>query len=205
MCARALSIQVLVVPIAHDIRTLAASPESVAKEVATYKAALRAFYASTGRVAVFFERAIAITQSQSHAFVEALPIPKSKSDELGTAFIEKGTKAGMDFQVVADYDGVVDETDGGTKQYFSVELPDGTCLVHLFQGFNKKAIQFGRYVLSHVLGCPERTSWRNCAMPKEEEGKLTQAFKTGFEKFDPAAGDSDSDSDSDSDDGDDSD
>jgi len=102
--------------------------------VQTYKEALKKFYASTGRGAVFFERAIAITQSQSHAFVEALPVPLSKADELGPLFIEMGSKVNMDFQVVPDFASVVDETDGGSTQYFCVELPDETCLVHRFHG-----------------------------------------------------------------------
>ena len=121
-------------PISHDVRTVAASPPSVLKEVQVYKDALRSFYASTGRSAVFFERAIAITQSQSHAFVEALPIPTSKADDLGSLFIEMGQKASIEFEIASDFEGVVDETDGGQKQYFAVELPDGTCLVHLFSG-----------------------------------------------------------------------
>lgn len=106
------------------------------KEVAAYKSALRKFYGSTGRAAVFFERAIAITKSQSHAFVEALPIPQAKADDIGALFIEMGSKVNIDFQVVADFDSVVEETDQGTIQYFCVELPDETCLVHRFSGLS---------------------------------------------------------------------
>ena len=145
--------QVLIVPISHDVRSVADSPPNVVADVKAYKAALRAFYASTGRAAVFFERAIAITQSQSHAFVEALPVPQAKADELGPLFIELGGKAGIDFQVVADFDSAVEEMEmeedggggggggaagsssrssGGT-QYFCVELPDETCLLHKFK------------------------------------------------------------------------
>ena len=224
----------LIIPISHDVRTLAASPVPVLKEVAAYKSALRKFYGSTGRAAVFFERAISITKSQSHAFVEALPIPQAKADDIGALFIEMGSKVNIDFQVVADFDSVVEETDEGTTQYFCVELPDETCLVHRFSGlswiffanrmllfhppslkkslfalvcfrslaltagFNPKSIQFGRAVLTKLLGCPERRDWKVCRVAQAEEESLTQTFKKGFEPFDPSEDDSD-DSDSDSD------
>ncbi len=126
--------QVLIIPISHEVRSLAASPSSLLKEVAAYKDALRKLYESSGRAAVFFERAIAITQAQTHAFVEALPVPKTKADELGELFIEMGRKINIDFEVSADFDGVVDETGRGSTHYYSVELPDGTCLVHKFPG-----------------------------------------------------------------------
>ena len=138
----------MIVPISHDVRTLAASPASVLKEAAAYKAALRKFYASTGRAAVFFERAIAITQSQNHAFIEALPVPQAKADDLGALFIEMGGKISMDFEVVADFDSVVEETDHGTTQYFCVELPDETCLVHRFSG-----------------ACLDYAKWHSIALP----------------------------------------
>ncbi len=53
-----------------------------------------------------------------------LPVPKTKADELGELFIEMGRKINIDFEVSADFDGVVDETGRGSTHYYSVELPD---------------------------------------------------------------------------------
>ena len=41
-------------------------------------------------------------------------------------------------------------------------------------------------MLAGLLNVPDRADWRNCKMSKEDEIKMAETFKMGFEEFDPA-------------------
>jgi len=69
---------------------------------------------------------------------------------------------------------------------FYVELPDGTLLLHMLGSGEKFPAQFGREVLAGLLSMADRADWRNCKLSKEEEIKMVDDFKQGFQEFDPA-------------------
>ena len=48
----------------------------------------------------------------------------------------------------------------------------------------KHWMAFGREVLGHLLGCPERTSWQNCMEDDEAETLRATKFKESFASFD---------------------
>lgn len=40
-------------------------------------------------------------------------------------------------------------------------------------------------VMAGLLNKADRADWRNCTDSKEEETKMVEKFKSGFEEFDP--------------------
>ncbi|CAI5463919.1 unnamed protein product [Closterium sp. Yama58-4] len=79
-------------------------------------------------------------------------------------------------------DEVKKQSRGG--QYLSVELPDGSLLVHAIDRGAKLPMQLGREVLAGVVGVPERGDWRACKETAEEEAAMADAFKKQFQPFD---------------------
>lgn len=86
---------------------------------------------------------------------------------------------------------------GPGGNYFKVDLPDGTQMVHLLKG--RFDLQFGRcvneaaccadrlrIVLANLLGLNKRIDWKACSQTEAEEKADAQAFKKAFKAFDPA-------------------
>ena len=87
---------------------------------------------------------------------------------------------------------------GPGGNYFKVDLPDGTQMVHLLKG--RFDLQFGRWVvlsltvnadyirivLANLLGLSKRIDWKACSQTESEEKADAQAFKKAFKAFDPA-------------------
>jgi hypothetical protein len=48
-------------------------------------------------------------------------------------------------------------------------------------------MSFGREVLGHLLGCPERTSWQACMESEAAEVLRAEKFKASFEPHDAPA------------------
>ena len=48
-------------------------------------------------------------------------------------------------------------------------------------------MSFGREVLGHLLGCPERTSWQECMESEAAETARAETFKASFEPHDAPA------------------
>lgn len=71
----------LILPITHHA-SLSILPESVAKEVKTYKKALAKYYASTDRVPVYFER----NYKTSHCQLQVVPVHKNQEPALRETF-----------------------------------------------------------------------------------------------------------------------
>lgn len=40
-------------------------------------------------------------------------------------------------------------------------------------------------VLAGLLNIADRADWRNCKVSKEEETKMAERFKNGFQEYDP--------------------
>lgn len=130
-----------IIPIAHHPTLLSIPAEdamSIIAEVESYKSALRACYASYKAVPVTFEVG-RLSGRGGHAHVQVVPVPEALRDKVVDSFRAAGTAKAIDWE---------DEPEralarvGAAGNYFKVECPDGTKLVHLLKG--NFDLQFGR-------------------------------------------------------------
>jgi hypothetical protein len=85
---------------------------------------------------------------------------------------------------------------GPHSGYFCIEIPYGElqrCLHRRFvfvqpsEGVGQRVrfpMSFGTEAAAKMIGQPERANWKNCMMSEEEETRLTEEFRTSFQKFD---------------------
>jgi hypothetical protein len=134
---------VLIIPIAHH-PTLMSIPVddsiTIISELESYKDSLRACYASYGAVPVTFEVG-RLSGRGGHAHVQVVPVPKELGSKVAEAFRIAGEKQGLDWEAKPEQ---ALAKAGATSNYFKVECPDGTKLVHMLKGTFD--LQFGRYV-----------------------------------------------------------
>ncbi|TFK42465.1 CwfJ C-terminus 1-domain-containing protein-like protein, partial [Crucibulum laeve] len=176
---------VLIVPITHYPTYTTIPPDlapPIVEETQKYKNALRAMYAKHGTVMVVFEVG-RLSAKGGHAHIQAVPVPLNLEGKVKETFIKEGRALGIDFE--EDPDAAMDSCVGGRGSYFKVELPDGHKMVHLMKDHVPFSIQFGRQVLTTLLGMPERLDWKACTLPEEEDRADAQAFKKAFAPFDP--------------------
>ena len=74
-----------------------------------------------------------------HAHVQVVPVPNDLADKVATAFRIAGEKSGLVWE--PDGEEALKRI-GPAGNYFKVECPDGTTLVHLLRG--NFDLQFGR-------------------------------------------------------------
>ncbi|KAF7295541.1 Nuclear protein [Mycena indigotica] len=175
---------VLIVPITH-YPTFSTIPGDLAgpinEETEKHKTALRAMYAKYGAAMVAFEVG-RLSAKGGHAHVQAVPIPLALKGQVENAFRSEGRMSGVDFE--EDADAALEACAGGRGSYFRVDLPDGKKLVHLIKDYGPFNLQFGRAVLTTLLGKREREDWKACVLPDDEERADAQAFKAAFAPFD---------------------
>ncbi|KAJ3788223.1 CwfJ C-terminus 1-domain-containing protein-like protein [Lentinula aff. detonsa] len=177
---------VLIVPITHyptynTIPTDLAPP--IVEETEKYKLALRSFYAKHACHPIFFEisRLSARGAKGVHAHIQCVPLPQSiKSEEVEEAFLSEGRAQGIDFEGDTESALRINARGGG---YFKVDLPDGKKMLHLMKPGVPFGIQFGRQVLTNLLGFPSRVDWKACTLSEEEDKADAEAFKNGFGAF----------------------
>ncbi|CAI5498821.1 unnamed protein product [Closterium sp. Naga37s-1] len=131
-----------------------------------------------------------------HAW-QVVPIPQDKADQVLPAFTAAASSHNFQFATVPKppegqhMDEVKKQSRGG--QYLTVELPDGSLLVHAIDRGAKLPMQLGREVrrgwgerevVAGVVGLPERGDWRACKETAEEEAAMADAFKKQFQPFD---------------------
>ncbi|EIW72838.1 hypothetical protein TREMEDRAFT_59006 [Tremella mesenterica DSM 1558] len=171
---------VLIIPIAHHPTLMSIPAEdamSIITELESYKSSLRACYAAYQAVPVTFEIG-RLSGRGGHAHVQVVPVPKELTDKVAHAFRVAGEKQGIDWE---------DEPEralarvGPTGNYFKVECPDGTKMVHLLKG--NFDLQFGRMILAGLLGLPHRIDWKDCGQTEAEEKEDAQKFKKAFAPF----------------------
>ncbi|KAJ4478504.1 CwfJ C-terminus 1-domain-containing protein-like protein [Lentinula aciculospora] len=177
---------VLIVPITHYPTYNTIPPDlapPIVEETEKYKLSLRNFYAKHSCHPVFFEisRLNARGGKGVHAHVQCVPIPQSiKSENVEEAFLSQGRSQGIDFE--EDADGALRLSAGGGG-YFRVDLPDGKKIVHLMKPGVPFGIQFGRQVLTNLLGFPSRLDWKACTLSEEEDRADAEEFKGAFGPF----------------------
>ncbi|KAF1781790.1 HIT-like domain [Phytophthora cactorum] len=186
----------LIVPIAHEDSTLKLS-EDTWREMERFKAALRRYFASQDKELLVIDRNVA-TLGATHCHLQVVGVPKDKAGAARRIFETEGEKYHVKFhELLRDADEKTDaasstgplellrqQTDG--KSFLYAELPDGhggtTQLLHHVEG--KHYVQFGRHSASCLLEMPRRANWKFCVVPKPEEEKLTQTFKSQWKPYD---------------------
>ncbi|KAG2832073.1 hypothetical protein JG687_00002341 [Phytophthora cactorum] len=186
----------LIVPIAHEDSTLKLS-EDTWREMERFKAALRRYFASQDKELLVIDRNVA-TLGATHCHLQVVGVPKDKAGAARRIFETEGEKYHVKFhELLQDADEKTDaasstgplellrqQTDG--KSFLYAELPDGhggtTQLLHHVEG--KHYVQFGRHSASCLLEMPRRANWKFCVVPKPEEEKLTQTFKSQWKPYD---------------------
>ncbi|POM76771.1 Nuclear protein [Phytophthora palmivora] len=181
----------LIVPIAHEASTLALS-EATWQEMERFKAALRRYFASQDKELLVIDRNVT-TLGATHCHLQVVGVPKEKAATARRVFETEGEKYHVKFHELQGEAGAAStgpleqlrqQTNG--KSFLYAELPDGdggtTQLLHHVEG--KHYVQFGRHAASCLLEMPRRANWKFCVVPKPEEEKLTQAFKSQWKPFD---------------------
>ncbi|CEP11700.1 hypothetical protein [Parasitella parasitica] len=170
---------VLLIPITHYPTFGKIPMESqveLVAEMEKYKSAIRRLFAQYDQDMVLFEVSRDSFRGMSHAHIQVVPIPKSKSDQVEKVAKEQAALAGMDVTGHLPQNPEV--------PYFRIELPNGESIVHLIRPKERFNLQFGRLVLAHVLGAPEREDWKACSQTEEEEKRDASLFKAAFKPFD---------------------
>jgi hypothetical protein len=127
--------------IAHHPTLLSIPAEdamSIIAEVEAYKSALRACYAAYKAVPVTFEVG-RLSGRGGHAHVQIVPIPEELKDTVVESFRAAGMAKDIDWE--SEPERALARVGAGGN-YFKVECPDGTKLVHLLKG--NFDLQFGR-------------------------------------------------------------
>ncbi|TXT04943.1 hypothetical protein VHUM_04026 [Vanrija humicola] len=173
---------VLIIPIAHHPTLLsipAADAMNIVSELESYKSALRSCYAKYGAVPVVFEVG-RLAGKGGHAHIQIVPVPKELADKVADGFIKAGEASGLDWE--AEPERALARV-GPTGNYFKVECPDGRKLVHLLKG--NFDLQFGRLVLSGLLGLHHRINWKDTVLSEAEEKEDAAKFKKALQPFLP--------------------
>ncbi|CAI5511054.1 unnamed protein product [Closterium sp. Naga37s-1] len=177
---------VLILPIEH-FPSVISLPSDALAEMWRYMGALRRCFEAQGQTVVAFERFLQL-RAATHAHVNVVPIPQDKADQVLPAFTAAASSHNFQFATVPKppegqhMDEVKKQSRGG--QYLTVELPDGSLLVHAIDRGAKLPMQLGREVVAGVVGLPERGDWRACKETAEEEAAMADAFKKQFQPFD---------------------
>lgn len=147
-----------------------------------YKSALRAFYAKHLSHPIAFEVG-RLTAKGGHAHVQVVPVPVTiTADTIADAFTKEGSRLGIEFEFEDGSGG----GGAGERGYFRVELPDGRRMVHWLRDGVPFGVQFGRQVVTSLLGMPERFDWKECEQEEEDDRKDVKTFKEAFAVFDPS-------------------
>lgn len=176
---------VLIVPIAHYPTIQSITPDvsqGIAAEIHKYKTALHNFYAKHGAAMVSFEVA-RVSAKGGHAHVQVVPVPQSLADKVEEAFINEGKRIGLEPE--KDSEAALKACADGKKSYFRVDLPDGRPVVWLIESAGRSfSLQFGRVVLTSLLGIKDRMDWKACSQSEEDDTADAQNLKVAFAPFD---------------------
>lgn len=168
----------MILPVQHH-RSLAHISDDIRSEIKKFKSALKKFCKKKKMVPVYFER----NYKTSHMQLNMIPVPKSVSGKLKTAFMSSSQELELDLEELPEHC-KLEDTAQVDQPYFYVELPTSE---RLFCSCKKNfPLDFGRDVLAgdELLDLPHRVSWRDCIVSKPEETQLTETFRNDFKEFD---------------------
>eukprot|EP00210_Caulerpa_lentillifera_P001468 g1409.t1 len=177
---------VLIIPTSHYPSTLRLT-DSCYEEMELYLTGLRALFASEGKVLIAFERYLQVQKPQgNHTHLSVISIDPNVAENAMEAFINKDKKQGADWHHLPIDDCNRDQIRDvvGDEEYLLVILPDGSKLVRPILKKNRLPVSFGRDVLAHLVGAPERADWKICLTSREEELARVETFKAKFHNYD---------------------
>ncbi|KAI7862694.1 CwfJ C-terminus 1-domain-containing protein-like protein [Spinellus fusiger] len=148
----------------------------VVAELEKYKGALRRMFEQYDQDIVVFETSRESFRGMTHAHIQVVPIPKSKSHSLEA--IIKQTAAEQNIKFVERF------IDNPEAAYFKIDLPNAKSFVHVIPPKARFNMQFGRLLLAKALERPEREDWKACSQSEEEERNAVNAFKAAFKPYD---------------------
>ncbi|CAG8446700.1 12725_t:CDS:10 [Cetraspora pellucida] len=150
-------------------------------EMEKYKSALKRFFQDCGAGMVSFEISY-FGRKQQHHHVQFVPVPfEHDSEKIRDAFLEEANSDDLKFHQIQASTAIV------PVNYFKVDLPDGSSLIHEIAMNEQFDVQYGRKVLGKLLGSPQRVNWRECVISDELERADAEKFKEAFSKYDPMA------------------
>lgn len=167
---------VLILPVDHKatMKSLESSRASVETEMKQYVSALQKLYESVGMVGIVFE----ISRSSGvHFHQQMLPVPEEKVDDLIDAFYAFSETENIALET--------SQPEESEENFFRVQFPSRQII--LTGKLNPKSkfdLQFGRRVVSDVMGVPERAHWKDCLRSDEQEAADADLFKEAFKPFD---------------------
>ncbi|CAD6186691.1 unnamed protein product [Caenorhabditis auriculariae] len=169
---------VMILSIEH-IQSLVSAPVNVRDEVEKFKNAFTLAADKMGKAMVAFER----NYRTQHLQVQLVPIPKTSTKSLKTAFMNAAAVAGTELVTVGAEENLADLVNEGCP-YFMVELPDGSRL--FTRSMKNFPLQFAREVLAGrpILDCEAKIDWRACSLAKNKEVELVEKVKKSFKPFD---------------------
>lgn len=156
-----------------------------------------------GKDLFVFERAIP-TRGGYHAHVNCIPIDKGLGPQLRTEMMKfaAASNEGRGFQLreIQSADLSINSIlsnaneDGDLNGYFYAEIPFGDNDIKRFVYImnssqrdngqrNGVPLQFGREVLSSVLGDPRLAHWKGCEQSQEVEAQYTETFREQLAKY----------------------
>ena len=169
------------------IESMSVAPNSMVHEAERYKQALKDFFASHNEKTLIVERCVTTQGPQHHTYIEVIPMPVDRVELVNKAFESESERYGIKFETVPK-DASLAAVAPEDNQYIHVELCDGRKFIHKVHAAQREAgkvpLQFGRRLAAKALECPERTHWKSCVVPKDQEAQLTESFKRVFKPYD---------------------
>ena len=144
---------------------------------------------SMDRDVIVYERWIPMNATAAnHMQVHLIPIAKEQSATIDwTSIVKtKGREAGIELMRVRDQAEVVKRMEGilNRVSYLYISFPSKDAGEReSWLGIGRMTFPFPREIICAGLGCPERSEWKNCTQPPEDEKQQTSELKELFAKF----------------------
>jgi len=181
----------LIIPIDHVQSTVHAD-EALLEEINKYKWALQKYFKSKNGCVLFYERNF----RTKHMQIQVFALRADKSYLLKDAFMSSAKTQNVHLNEIPQFTNLKQVIEKKHPFYY-LELPSDEeseekfiCDRYLAEirggGF---PLNFGRNVVASeiLLNLPEREDWRECALPLEDEKKMSIEFRNAFKPFDPSS------------------
>lgn len=179
----------LIVPYQHHPKGMFTLPTDIITPILDMKRKLQHYYAenTTLNHSLFvYERAFETRGGLHHSHFQCIPFPNDLIQELDVTIQAKASQLGFDFEPVTDDDLIQREL----SSYFYIDLPfnvnggkpEYKQLIYIPKegnnvGRRPPPLQFGREIISSLLGKPELSSWKSCVMGEDKEKEIAEEYR----------------------------
>ena len=179
-----------IIPIEH-LASSRIADENTWDEMRNFKKCLLQMFASQGMECIFFETALKVQDSRSHAVVECLPLPKDAAAKAPMYFKKAIDDATSDWSQHSAKRFIETESRNLQRKippnfpYFHIEFGLASGFVHVIDDPNEFDPLFARRVIIGLLRLPEETMHQKSS--REGEGVQRQwvsEFSKQFSEFD---------------------